>query len=250
MTAAIDAAAEKAGRDPSDIRRLYNVSPKLGAEDLVRVADEQGTSTFILMTDEVEGIKRFANEVAPRVREFAGLSLERAEDAVARVAQARADVAALVELAVDRRGPDGHLGVRGLDGGESLRARRRGRSARAAARPPGAGGPARGRRCRRSRASGRAGTRRRRRAPPAGARSSRAASAPPRRAAFRDARRARRAAGAGSPRPSRARRAAPARPRSPSAAGGRRSPRAASRTGTSVSGSSRAASTARIAEAS
>jgi alkanesulfonate monooxygenase SsuD/methylene tetrahydromethanopterin reductase-like flavin-dependent oxidoreductase (luciferase family) len=72
MTATIDAAAEKAGRDPSEIRRLYNVSPKLGAEDLVRVADEHGTSTFILMTDEVEGIKRFANEVAPRVREFAG----------------------------------------------------------------------------------------------------------------------------------------------------------------------------------
>jgi len=35
------------------------------------VADEHGTSTFILMTDDAEGIKRFANEVAPRVREFA-----------------------------------------------------------------------------------------------------------------------------------------------------------------------------------
>jgi len=71
MTATIDAAAQTAGRDPSEIRRLYNVSPKLGAEDLVRVADEHGTSTFILMTDDAEGIKRFANEAAPRVREFA-----------------------------------------------------------------------------------------------------------------------------------------------------------------------------------
>jgi alkanesulfonate monooxygenase SsuD/methylene tetrahydromethanopterin reductase-like flavin-dependent oxidoreductase (luciferase family) len=72
MTAAIDAAAQKAGRDPAQIRRLYNVSPKLSAEDLVRVAEEQGTSTFILMTDDADAIRHFAVHTAPRVREFAG----------------------------------------------------------------------------------------------------------------------------------------------------------------------------------
>jgi alkanesulfonate monooxygenase SsuD/methylene tetrahydromethanopterin reductase-like flavin-dependent oxidoreductase (luciferase family) len=72
LNAEIDQAAERAGRDPGQIRRLYNVNAKLTADDLVRIADEHGTSTFILMTDEADGIRRFANEVAPRVREFAG----------------------------------------------------------------------------------------------------------------------------------------------------------------------------------
>jgi alkanesulfonate monooxygenase SsuD/methylene tetrahydromethanopterin reductase-like flavin-dependent oxidoreductase (luciferase family) len=70
LSAIIDQAAEKAGRDPAAIRRLYNVNADLTADDLARLADEHGTSTFILMTNEVDGIKRFANEIAPRVREF------------------------------------------------------------------------------------------------------------------------------------------------------------------------------------
>ena len=120
----------------------------------------------------------------------------------------------------------------------------------AAARPPRAAGPARGPRCRRSRAWGRAGTRTPRAGSPAGARSSRAASAPPRRAACRGGRRARRAAGAGSPRPSPARHAARGRSRSRAAGGGRSSSRAASAPRPPSRGSSRAASTARIADAS
>jgi len=72
LSAAIDAAAEKAGRDPAEIRRLYNVNDKFSADDLARLADEHGTSTFILMTDEADAIRHFATNIAPRVREFAG----------------------------------------------------------------------------------------------------------------------------------------------------------------------------------
>jgi alkanesulfonate monooxygenase SsuD/methylene tetrahydromethanopterin reductase-like flavin-dependent oxidoreductase (luciferase family) len=72
LSKAIDEAAQKAGRDPAEIRRLYNVNASFSADDLARIAQEHRISTFILMTDEVEAIKRFANEIAPRVREFAG----------------------------------------------------------------------------------------------------------------------------------------------------------------------------------
>src|SRR5438105_11522060 len=47
--------------------------------------------------------------------------LQGAEDAVARVAETRPDVAALVELAVDRGRPDRDLGMRRLDCREPLR---------------------------------------------------------------------------------------------------------------------------------
>lgn len=72
LSRVIDDAAARAGRDPAAIRRLYNVDATFSADDLARLADTHGTSTFIVMTDEVDGIKRFANEIAPRVREFAG----------------------------------------------------------------------------------------------------------------------------------------------------------------------------------
>ena len=68
LGAVIDAAAERAGRDPAAVRRLYNVKPDLGAEELARLATEHGTSTFILMSDDADELKRFATETAPRVR--------------------------------------------------------------------------------------------------------------------------------------------------------------------------------------
>ncbi|HET8536239.1 MAG TPA: LLM class flavin-dependent oxidoreductase, partial [Solirubrobacteraceae bacterium] len=40
LSRTIDAAAEKAGRDPAEIRRLYNVNDKFSADDLARLADE------------------------------------------------------------------------------------------------------------------------------------------------------------------------------------------------------------------
>ena len=70
MTAQIDAAAEQAGRDPRQIRRLYNIDASLKARDLAKLYADHGISAFILMTDDPDEIKRFAHEVAPMVREL------------------------------------------------------------------------------------------------------------------------------------------------------------------------------------
>src|SRR5215216_2245596 len=84
MNRRIDAAAEAAGRNPADIRRLYNI---FGAIDRSReffngpveqwVAElsplvvEQGMDTFIFgpAEDPVRQVRRFAEEVVPAVRE-------------------------------------------------------------------------------------------------------------------------------------------------------------------------------------
>lgn len=78
----IDEAAVAAGRQPADVRRLYNVSGAFGrgggflqgrpadwAEQLSQLAVEQGLSTFILGSDDPETLSRYADEVAPAVRE-------------------------------------------------------------------------------------------------------------------------------------------------------------------------------------
>jgi len=83
MNAAIDEAAVAAGRRPADVRRLYNIGGRFGtgagflagrpadwAEQLAELALAQGMSTFVLMGDEPEVVRRFAAEVAPAVREL------------------------------------------------------------------------------------------------------------------------------------------------------------------------------------
>jgi alkanesulfonate monooxygenase SsuD/methylene tetrahydromethanopterin reductase-like flavin-dependent oxidoreductase (luciferase family) len=83
---AIDEAAEKAGRDPSRIRRIANVSgtitdggatngwldgpPEHWVEELTRLASDYGFDGFILSVgdDAAEQIARFGAEVAPAVR--------------------------------------------------------------------------------------------------------------------------------------------------------------------------------------
>jgi alkanesulfonate monooxygenase SsuD/methylene tetrahydromethanopterin reductase-like flavin-dependent oxidoreductase (luciferase family) len=70
LTAQIDAAAQAAGRDPREIRRLYNIDSSLKARDLCKLYADHGVSAFILMTDDADEIKRFAHEVAPMVREL------------------------------------------------------------------------------------------------------------------------------------------------------------------------------------
>jgi alkanesulfonate monooxygenase SsuD/methylene tetrahydromethanopterin reductase-like flavin-dependent oxidoreductase (luciferase family)/FAD/FMN-containing dehydrogenase len=68
--ARIDEAAENAGRDPREIRRLLNIGADLAAvERLLPLALEDGISTFILASDDPRAIARFAAEVAPAVRE-------------------------------------------------------------------------------------------------------------------------------------------------------------------------------------
>jgi alkanesulfonate monooxygenase SsuD/methylene tetrahydromethanopterin reductase-like flavin-dependent oxidoreductase (luciferase family) len=68
--ARIDEAAAKAGRKPSDIRRLFNVGGNLEAEQLTELALEHGMDTFILWFegDLEREVRRFAEETAPAVR--------------------------------------------------------------------------------------------------------------------------------------------------------------------------------------
>jgi alkanesulfonate monooxygenase SsuD/methylene tetrahydromethanopterin reductase-like flavin-dependent oxidoreductase (luciferase family) len=80
---AIDAAAVDAGREPSEIRRLLNVSgtfsqsgqgplngpPRQWVEELTRFALEDGIGTFILMSDDASAIQTWAEEIAPAVRD-------------------------------------------------------------------------------------------------------------------------------------------------------------------------------------
>lgn len=65
----IDEAARAAGRDPREIVRLLNITPTEGVDDLVRMALEDGIGTFITMADDARTLQRFAEEIAPAVRE-------------------------------------------------------------------------------------------------------------------------------------------------------------------------------------
>jgi alkanesulfonate monooxygenase SsuD/methylene tetrahydromethanopterin reductase-like flavin-dependent oxidoreductase (luciferase family) len=70
--ARIDEAAIDAGRDPVQIRRLYNVNVSTDtawAEQLAELTLTHGMSTFILASDDSAAIQRFGVEVAPDVRE-------------------------------------------------------------------------------------------------------------------------------------------------------------------------------------
>jgi alkanesulfonate monooxygenase SsuD/methylene tetrahydromethanopterin reductase-like flavin-dependent oxidoreductase (luciferase family) len=67
----IDAAARAAGRAPSDIRRLLNISPAdADPETLAGLTRDFGISAFILMSDDKAEIVNFATAVAPRVRDL------------------------------------------------------------------------------------------------------------------------------------------------------------------------------------
>jgi alkanesulfonate monooxygenase SsuD/methylene tetrahydromethanopterin reductase-like flavin-dependent oxidoreductase (luciferase family) len=70
MNAIIDEAAEEAGRSPKDIRRLYNITDTFNAEQLAELALIHGISGFILMVETDDELRRFAEEVAPAVREL------------------------------------------------------------------------------------------------------------------------------------------------------------------------------------
>lgn len=66
--AAIDDAARAAGRDPQEITRLLNIPAGRSAEELARLALEDGISVFIVMGDDPIGLRRFASDVIPAVR--------------------------------------------------------------------------------------------------------------------------------------------------------------------------------------
>ncbi len=79
----IDEAAVAAGREPSAVRRLYNINGVFGrgagflqgsaadwAEQLAELSLTQGLSGYILGSDNPGDIQRFGQEVAPAVREL------------------------------------------------------------------------------------------------------------------------------------------------------------------------------------
>lgn len=83
MNAVIDGAAIAAGRGPVAVRRLYNIfgsfgrgagmlqgTPDQWAEQLAGLTLEHGMSTYILRADSADDVRRFAEEVAPVVREL------------------------------------------------------------------------------------------------------------------------------------------------------------------------------------
>jgi len=86
MNARIDEAATAAGRRPDAIRRIYNVAgtitdgargewlegpPAYWVDELARLAIEFGMDAFVLWPegDPAEQVRRFAEEVAPAVRD-------------------------------------------------------------------------------------------------------------------------------------------------------------------------------------
>ncbi len=70
MNATIDEAARAAGRNPGAVRRLLNVPEGFRAEQVVELALEHGTSTFILMSDDPFELERWGGDVAPAAREL------------------------------------------------------------------------------------------------------------------------------------------------------------------------------------
>lgn len=80
--ARVDEAAVAAGRDPADVRRLYNVavadgdSPGLAGgpadwpEQLAALTLEHGMSTFVMWGDDPDVVRVWGEEVAPATREL------------------------------------------------------------------------------------------------------------------------------------------------------------------------------------
>ncbi|GAA1919819.1 hypothetical protein GCM10009775_10530 [Microbacterium aoyamense] len=73
--ATIDSAAEEAGRDPREIRRLLNIGvlssdPAEFVERLARLALDDGIGTFILAGDDPGLLHTFGEDIAPAVREI------------------------------------------------------------------------------------------------------------------------------------------------------------------------------------
>ena len=90
LNAIIDDSAEAAGRSPSQVRRILNISGEFGPTDrgllrgpasqwvaeLTDIATRCGISTFILGSDDPEALQTFGSEVAPAVRERVGAGPE------------------------------------------------------------------------------------------------------------------------------------------------------------------------------
>ena len=111
--AAIDEAALAAGRDPREVTRLANIGgqfargsggflvgpPAQWVEQLLPLVLEDGVSTFILASDEADAMSRFAEDVAPALRE--AVARERGASGVDLAPVKRASVIALRREGID-----------------------------------------------------------------------------------------------------------------------------------------------------
>ena len=94
MNKHIDEGAAEAGRDPSTVRRLLNISgqfsqtdraplngpPQQWAEDIAGMTLEYGITGFLLAADDASTIELFAAEVVPAAREL--VAAERARQSI------------------------------------------------------------------------------------------------------------------------------------------------------------------------
>lgn len=112
----IDDAAVAAGREPGDIRRLYNVvagqapldgPPKLWASQLADLALTEGMSTFILMVQAGgdTDLRRFALDVVPQLRELVSAARSGKDSGTA--APSTAPGTAAPDTAADATAPGG-----------------------------------------------------------------------------------------------------------------------------------------------
>ncbi|MFK4101270.1 LLM class flavin-dependent oxidoreductase [Streptomyces sp. NPDC019531] len=86
----VDEAAVAVGRDPSEVRRLYNLSPGPGGfpqgpldawpEQLAALTLEHGTSSFLLPAHQPALLQAFAADVAPATRELVTAERKRTAD--------------------------------------------------------------------------------------------------------------------------------------------------------------------------
>jgi alkanesulfonate monooxygenase SsuD/methylene tetrahydromethanopterin reductase-like flavin-dependent oxidoreductase (luciferase family) len=104
--AIIDASATKAGRDPREIRRLVNLLGNSGSDEelvtqITRLALDHGFGTFIIASDDPDGLTRFGREVAPRVRDEVARARAKAGTSIAAVRSASALAARSPDIAYD-----------------------------------------------------------------------------------------------------------------------------------------------------
>jgi alkanesulfonate monooxygenase SsuD/methylene tetrahydromethanopterin reductase-like flavin-dependent oxidoreductase (luciferase family)/FAD/FMN-containing dehydrogenase len=77
----IDQAALAVGRAPGDITRLLNVTAADPAAELARLAVRDGVSVFILLSDDPDALRHFAERTVPEIRDRVGEAREQGDRA-------------------------------------------------------------------------------------------------------------------------------------------------------------------------
>ena len=119
LNAALDEAAQAAGRGPLAIRRIYNIFGQFGAgsgflegppsawsEQLAQLVLDDGMSTFILGSDDPDVVRRFALEVVPATRELVQAERERRAGGSDPDPREQTEISTLPTESVSPRQPD------------------------------------------------------------------------------------------------------------------------------------------------